>query len=140
MQWKRAHVVLVCTKGPNNNSLQGYILVYYYTEEAGEIVLGIEVARELEMIFCYFYILKSVKSVDTQPVFVDAEREHVSTLLEHFQTVWRNEECIGILVVEIPISSHYDVVALHGINNIRKEMTARRDLLYKDAVFERRIL
>ena len=70
MQWKRAHVVLMCTKGPNNNSLQGYILVYYYAEEAGEIVLGIEVARELEMIFCYFYILKSVKSVDTQPVFV----------------------------------------------------------------------
>lgn len=140
MQWKRAHVVLMCTKGPNNNSLQGYILVYYYAEETGEIVFGIEVARELEMIFCYFYILKSVKSVDTQPVFVDAEREHVSTLLEHFQTVWRNEECIGILVVEIPISSHYDVVALHGINNIRKEMTARRDLLYKDAVFERRIL
>ena len=140
MQWKRAHVVLVCTKGTNNNSLQGYILVYYYAEEAGEIVFGIEVARELEMIFCYFYILKSVKSVDTQPVFVDAEREHVSTLLEHFQTVWRNEECIGILVVEIPISSHYDVVALHGINNIRKEMTARRNLFYKDAVFERRIL
>ena len=67
MQWKRVHVVLVCTKGPNNNSLQGYILVYYYTEEAGEIVLSIEVARELEMSFCYFYILKSVKSVDTQP-------------------------------------------------------------------------
>ena len=140
MQWKRAHVVLVCTKGMNNNSLQGYILVYYYAEEAGEIVLGIEVARELEMIFCYFYILKSVKSVDTQPVFVDAEREHIPTLLEHFQTVWRNEECIGVPVMEIPISSHCDVVALHGINYIRKEMTARRNLLYKDAVFEQRIL
>ena len=140
MQWKRAHVVFVCTKGTNNNSLQGYILIYYYAEEAGEIVLGIEVARELEMIFCYFYILKSVKSVNTQPVFVDAEREHVPTLLEHFQTVWRNGESIGILVVEISISSHYDVVALHGINYIRKEMTARRNLLYKDAVFEQRIL
>ena len=140
MQWKRAHVVLVCTKGTNNNSLQGYILVYYYAEEAGEKVLGIEVARELEMIFCYFNILKSVKSVDTQPVFVDAEREHIPTFLEHFQTVWCNGECIGVLVVKIPISSHYDVVALHGINNIRKEMTARRNLLYKDAVFERRIL
>lgn len=138
MQWKRVHVVLVCTKGTNNNSLQGYILVYYYAEEAGEIVLGIEVDRELEMIF--LYILKSVKSIDTQPVFVDAERQHVPTLLEHFQTVWRNGECIGVLVVEIPISSHYDVVALHGINNIRKEMAARRNFLYKDAVFERRIL
>ena len=140
MQWKRAHVVLVCTKGPNNNSLQVYILVYYYAEEAGEIVLGIEVARELEIIFCYFYILKSVKSVDTQPALIDAQREHVPTLMEHFQTVWRNGECIGILVVKIPISSHYDVVALHGINYIRKEMTARRNLLYKDAVFERRVL
>ena len=80
------------------------------------------------------------KSIDTQPVFVDAERQHVPTLLEHFQTVWRNGECIGVLVVEIPISSHYDVVALHGINYIRKEMTARRNLLYKDAVFEQRIL
>ena len=140
MQWKRAHVVLVCTKGTNNNSLQGYILVYYYAEEAGEIVLGIEVARELEMIFCYFYILKSVKSVDTQPALIDAQCEHVPTLLEHFQTVWRNGESIGILVVEISISSHYDVVALHGINYIRKEMTARRNLLYKDAVFEQRIL
>ena len=92
------------------------------------------------MIFCYFYILKSVKSVDTQSVFVYAEREHIPTLLEHFQTVWRNGECIGILVVEIPISSHCDVVAIHGINYIRKEMTARRNLLYKDAVFEQRIL
>lgn len=92
------------------------------------------------MIFCYFYILKSVKSVDTQPVLIDAECEHIPTLLEHFQTVWRNGECIGVLVVEIPISSHYDVVALHGINYIRKEMTARRNLLYKDAVFEQRIL
>ena len=92
------------------------------------------------MIFCYFYILKSVKSVDTQPVFVDAEREYIPSLLEHFQTVWRNGECIGVLVVEIPISSHYDLVALHGIDYIRKEMTARRNLLYKDAVFERRIL
>ena len=140
MQRKRAHVVLVCTKGTNNNSLYGYVFVYYYAEEAGEIVLGIEVARELEMIFCYFYILKSVKSVDTQPVLIDALCKYISSLLEHFQTVWRNGECIGILVVEIPISSHYDVVALHGINNIRKEMTARRNLLYKDAVFERRIL
>ena len=140
MQWKRAHVVLVCTKGTNNNSLQGYILVYYYAEEAGEKVLGIEVARELEMIFRYFYILKPVKSVDTQPALIDTQREHVPTLLEHFQTVWRNGECIGVLVVEISISSHYDVVALHGINYIRKEMTARRNLLYKDAVFERRIL
>ena len=92
------------------------------------------------MIVRYFYILKSVKSVDTQPFFVDAEREHIPTLLEHFQTVWRNGESIGILVVEIPISSHYDVVALHGINYIRKEMTARRNLLNKDAVFEQRIL
>lgn len=92
------------------------------------------------MIFRYFYILKSVKSVDTQPVFVDAEREHIPTFLEHFQTVWRNGECIGVLVVEIPISSHYDVVALHGIDYIRKEMAARRNLFYKDAVFERRIL
>ena len=140
MQWKRAHVVLVCTKGTNNNSLQGYILVYYYAEEAGEIVLGIEVGRELEMFFRYYDILKSVKSIDTQHVFVDAERQHVPTLLEHFQTVWRNGECIGVLVVEISISSHYDVVALHGINYIRKEMTARRNLLYKDAVFEQRIL
>lgn len=140
MQWKRAHVVLVCTKGTNNNSLHGYILVYYYAEEAGEKVLGIEVARELEMIFCYFYILKSVKSVDTQPVLIDALCKYIPSLLEHFQTVWRNGECIGFLVVKIPISSHYDVVALHGINNIRKEMTARRNLLYKDAVFERRIL
>ena len=140
MQRKRAHVVLVYTKGTKNNSLQGYILVYYYAEEAGEIVFGIEVARELEMFFCYFYILKSVKSIDAQPVFVDAERQHIPTLLEHFQTVWRNGECIGVLVVEIPISSHYDVVALHGINNIRKEMTTRRNLLYKDAVFEQRIL
>ena len=48
MQWKRAHVVLVCTKGTNNNSLQGYILVYYYAEEAGEKVLGTEVTRELK--------------------------------------------------------------------------------------------
>lgn len=140
MQWKRAHVVLVCAKGTNNNSLYGYVFVYYYAEEAGEIVLGIEVDRELEMIFCYFYILKSVKSIDTQPVFIDAERQHVPPLLEHFQTVWRNGECIGVLVVEIPISSHYDVVALHCINNIRKEMAARRNLLYKDAVFERRVL
>ena len=140
MQWKRAHVVLVCTKGTNNNSLQGYILVYYYAEEAGEKVFGIKVGRELEMIFRYFYILKSVKSIDTQPVFVDAERQHVPTLLEHFQTVWRNGECIGVPVMEIPISSHCDVVALHGINYIRKEMTARRNLLYKDAVFEQRIL
>ena len=140
MQRKRAHVVLVYTKGTKNNSLQGYILVYYYAEEAGEIVFGIEVARELEMFFCYFYILKSVKSIDAQPVFVDAERQHIPTLLEHFQTVWRNGECIGVIVVEIPISSHYDVVALHGINNIRKEMTTRRNLLYKDAVFEQRIL
>ena len=140
MQWKRAHVVLVCTKGPNNNSLHGYILVYYYAEEAGEKVLGIEVARELEMIFRYFNILKSVKSVDTQPVLIDALCKYIPSLLEHFQTVWRNGECIGILVVEIPISSHYDVVALHGINNIRKEMTTRRNFLYKDAVFEQRIL
>ena len=140
MQWKRAHVVLVCTKGTNNNSLQGYILVYYYAEEAGEKVLGIEVARELEMIFRYFYILKPVKSVDTQPALIDTQREHVATLLEHFQTVWRNGECIGVLVVEISISSHYDVVALHGLNYIRKEMAARRNLLYKDAVFEQRIL
>ena len=140
MQWKRAHVVLVCTKGTNNNSLQGYILVYYYAEEAGEKVLGIEVARELEMIFRYFYILKPVKSVDTQPALIDTQREHVATLLEHFQTVWRNGECIGVLVVEISISSHYDVVALHGINYICKEMAARRNLLYKDAVFEQRIL
>lgn len=140
MQWKRAHVVLVCTKGTNSNSLQGYILVYYYAEEAGEKVLGIEVARELEMIFRYFYILKPVKSVDTQPALIDTQREHVPTLLEHFQTVWRNGECISVLVVEISISSHYDVVALHGLNNIRKEMTARRNLLYKDAVFEQRIL
>ena len=88
----------------------------------------------------YFYILKSVKSVDTQPVLIDAQCEHIPTLLEHFQTVWRNGESIGILVVEISISSHYDVVALHGINYIRKEMTARRNLLYKDAVFEQRIL
>ena len=124
MQWKRAHVVLVCTKGTNNNSLQGYILVYYYAEEAGEKVLGIEVARELEMIFRYFNILKSVKSVDTQPVLIDALCKYIPSLLEHFQTVWRNGECIGILVVEIPISSHYDVVALHGIDNIRKEMAA----------------
>lgn len=124
MQWKRAHVVLVCTKGTNNNSLQGYILVYYYAEEAGEKVLGIEVARELEMIFRYFYILKLVKSVDTQPALIDTQREHVATLLEHFQTVWRNGECIGVLVVEISISSHYDVVALHGLNYIRKEMAA----------------
>ena len=133
-----------CSVGVHQRHEQQFVarvyLIYYYAEEAGEIVLGIEVDRELEMIFCYFYILKSVKSVDTQPVFVDAEREHVPTLLEHFQTVWRNGECIGILVVEIPISSHYDVVALHGINNIRKEMTARRNLLYKDAVFEQRIL
>ena len=140
MQWKRAHVVLMCTKGTNNNSLQWYILVYYYAEEAGEIVLGIEVGRELEMFFRYYDILKSVKSIDTQHVFVDAERQHVPTLLEHFQTVWRNGECIGVLVVEIPISSHCDVVAIHGINYIRKEMTARRNLLYKDAVFEQRIL
>lgn len=48
MQRKRAHVVLVGTKGPNNNSLQGYILIYYYAEEAGEIVLGTEVTRELK--------------------------------------------------------------------------------------------
>ena len=140
MQRKRAHVVLVYTKGTKNNSLQGYILVYYYAEEAGEIVFGIEVARELEMFFCYFYILKPVKSIDAQPVFVDAERQHIPTLLEHFQTVWRNGECIGVPVMEIPISSHCDVVALHGINYIRKEMTARRNLLYKDAVFEQRIL
>lgn len=140
MQWKRAHVVLVCTKGTNNNSLHGYILVYYYAEEAGEKVLGIEVARELEMIFRYFNILKSVKSVDTQPVLIDALCKYIPSLLEHFQTVWRNGECIGILVVEIPIRSHYDVVALHGINNIRKEMTTRRNFLYKDAVFEQRIL
>ena len=140
MQWKRAHVVLMCTKGTNNNSLQWYILVYYYAEEAGEIVLGIEVGRELEMFFRYYDILKSVKSIDTQHVFVDAERQHVPTLLEHFQTVWRNGECIGVPVMEIPISSHCDVVALHGINYIRKEMTARRNLLYKDAVFEQRIL
>ena len=55
MQRKRAHVVLVCAKGTKNNSLQGYILVYYYTEEAGEKVFGIEAARELEMIIRYFY-------------------------------------------------------------------------------------
>ena len=140
MQRKRAHVVLVLTKGTDDNSLHGYILVYYYAEEADEKVLGIEVARELEMIFRYFNILKSVKSVDTQPVLIDAQCEHIPTLLEHFQTVWRNGESIGILVVEISISSHYDVVALHGINYIRKEMTARRNLLYKDAVFEQRIL
>lgn len=140
MQWKRAHVVLVCTKGTNNNSLQGYILVYYYAEEAGEIVLGIEVARELEMIFRYFDILKSVKSIDTQFVLVNAQCEYIPPLLEHFQTVWRNGECIGVPVVEIPISSHYDVVALHGINYIRKEMAARRNIFYKDAVFEQRIL
>lgn len=136
MQWKRTHVVLVCTKGTNNNSLHGYVFVYYYAEEAGEIVLGTEVARELEMIFRYFYILKPVKSIDTQPVFVDAERQHVPPLLEHFQTVWRNGECIGVLVVEISISSHYDVVALQGLNYICKEMAARRDFLYHDTVFE----
>ena len=124
MPWKRAHVVLVCTKGTNNNSLHGYILVYYYAEEAGEKVLGIEVARELEMIFRYFNILKSVKSVDTQPVLINALCKYIPSLLKHFQTVWRNGECIGFLVVEIPIRSHYDVVALHGIDNIRKEMAA----------------
>ena len=74
------------------------------------------------MIFSNFNILKSVKSVDTQPVLIDAQCEHIPTLLEHFQTVWRNGESIGILVVEISISSHYDVVALHGINYIRKEI------------------
>ena len=94
MQWKRAHVVLVCTKGTNNNSLYGYILVYYYAEEAGEIVFGIEVDRELEMFFHYFNILKSVKSVDTQPVLVDALCKYIPPFLEHFQTVRRNGERI----------------------------------------------
>ena len=60
MQWKRTHVVLVCTKGTNNNSLQGYILVYYYTEEAGEIVLSIEVARELKMMFPIYSMRQSL--------------------------------------------------------------------------------
>ena len=60
MQWKRAHVVLVCTKGTNNNSLHGYILVYYYAEEAGEIVLGIEVARELKMMFPIYSMRQSL--------------------------------------------------------------------------------
>lgn len=61
MQWKRAHVVLVCTKGTNNNSLQGYILVYYYAEEAGEIVLSIEVAREFEMILALLLVAQFIE-------------------------------------------------------------------------------
>ena len=61
MQWKRAHVVLVCAKGTNNNSLYGYVFVYYYAEEAGEIVLSIEVAREFEMILALLLVAQFIE-------------------------------------------------------------------------------